>query len=63
MFVIIGGDVNVQIGKDKNNEFGLHNLPNRNDEYLADFSLENSLSWLSTKSPHPKKRRENTNLH
>ena len=31
--------MNAQIGKDENNKFCLHNFPNRNDEYLADFSL------------------------
>ena len=41
--------MNVQIGKDKNNKFYLHNLPNRNGEYLTDFSLKNSLSCLNTK--------------
>ena len=37
------------IGKDQNYKFCLHNLPNRNGEYLADFSLENSLSFLNIK--------------
>ena len=32
--------MNAQIGKDGNNNFYLHNLPNRNDEYLADFMLK-----------------------
>ena len=34
---ILGGDMNAQICKDGNNKFCLHNLPKRNDEYLADF--------------------------
>ena len=34
---IISGDINAQIGKDRNNKFCLYNLPNRNVEYLADF--------------------------
>ena len=38
--LIIGGDVNIQIGKDRHNNVCLHNSPNRNGEYLADFSLE-----------------------
>ena len=33
----------------KNNKSGLKNLPNRNGEYLRDFSLKENLSWLSTK--------------
>ena len=31
--LIIGGDMNLQIGKNENNKFVLDNLPNRNDEY------------------------------
>ena len=30
--VIIGGDMNAQIGKDKNNEFGLNNKTKRNGD-------------------------------
>ena len=44
--VIIDGDMNIQIGKNKNNEFRLHNQQKRNGEYLTDFSIKNSLSWL-----------------
>ena len=47
--LIIGGDMNAQIGKDKNNKFCLHNLAKRNSEYLIDFSFENSLSCLNIK--------------
>ena len=47
--LIISGDINAHIGKDENNKFGLHNLPNRNGEYLTDFSLQNSFSCLNTK--------------
>ena len=46
---IIGRDVNAQIGKDKTNKFCLHNLSNRNREYLTDFSFENRLTCLNTK--------------
>ena len=38
--------MNAQIGKDENNKFGLHNLPNRNSEH---FSLKNSLSCQTNK--------------
>ena len=34
--------MNDQIGKDENYKFCLLNLPNRNGEYLSDFSLENN---------------------
>ena len=41
--------MNAQIGKDENNKFCLHNMLNRNGEYLADFSLKNKLTYLNTK--------------
>ena len=44
--LIIGGDMNAQIGKNKNNKFS---LSNRNREHLMDFSLENGLTCLNTK--------------
>ena len=40
---------NVQIDKDENSDVCLHNLLNKNGDYLADFSLQNSLSFLNTK--------------
>ena len=33
--LIISGDMNVYIGKDRNNRFCSQNSANRNDEYLA----------------------------
>ena len=39
--LIMGGDMNVQIGKPGNNKFSLHNSSNRNGEFRTDFSLEN----------------------
>ena len=47
--LIIGGDMNAQIGKDESNKFCLHNLSNRNREHLTQFSLENRLTWFNTK--------------
>ena len=47
--MIIGGDMNAKIGKDGNEKFCLHNLPNKNGEYLADFSLENRIVCLKIK--------------
>ena len=46
--LIIGRDLNAQIGKVENNKFSMQNLPNRNGKYLTDFSLKNSLSCLNT---------------
>ena len=35
--LIIGGDMNAQIDKDKNNKFCSHNTSNRNGEYRTEF--------------------------
>ena len=40
---IIGRNMNGPIGKDENNKFGLHTIPKRNNEYLIDFSIQNSI--------------------
>ena len=45
--LIIGWDMNAQIGKNVNNKFSLHDLSNRNEEYLTDFTLENRLPCLN----------------
>ena len=47
--LIIGGDMNAQIGKNINNKFSLHNSSNRNGEHLTDFMLENRLTCLNMK--------------
>ena len=39
--LIISGDMNAQRGKNINNKFILHNMTNRNEEHLIDFTLEN----------------------
>ena len=36
--LIIVGDMYLQIGKNVNNKFNLHNSSNKNEEYLTDFS-------------------------
>ena len=46
---IIRGDMNAYIGKDGDYKFCIHNSPNRNDEYRADFSDKNRLAYLKTK--------------
>ena len=35
--VIISGNMNADIGKDRNNKFCLYDSPNRNGEYLSNF--------------------------
>ena len=47
--LIIGGDMNAQIGKNINNKFSLYSSSNRNGEHLSDFTLENRLTCLNTK--------------
>ena len=47
--LIIGGDMNAQIGKNVNNKFSLYNLSNRNGEHPTDFTLENRLICLNYK--------------
>ena len=70
--LIITANMNAQIGKDENNKFLLHNLLNRNWEYLADFLLKNRLACLNTKFPkrewgtmalHQKKGGKTIDLH
>ena len=39
--LIIGEDMDAQIGKNVNNKFSLHNSSNRNGEHLTNFTLEN----------------------
>ena len=46
--LIIGGDMNAQIGKNVNQKFSLH-MSNRNREHLTDFMLENRLTCLNAK--------------
>ena len=46
--LLIGGDMNAQIGKNGNNKCSLHNTSNRNGQYLTDFMIENRLTCLNT---------------
>ena len=46
--LVIGGDMNAQIGKNGNNKYNLHNTSNRNGQYLTDFMIENRLACLNT---------------
>ena len=47
--LVIGGDMNAQIGKNVNYEFSLLNSLNRNRKHLTDFTQENRLTCLNTK--------------
>ena len=46
--LVIGGDMNTQIGKNRNNKYSLHNTSNRNGQHLTDFIIENRLTCLNT---------------
>ena len=46
--LVIGGDMNAQIGKNGNNKYSLHNTSNRNGQHLTDFMIENRLACLIT---------------
>ena len=46
--LVIGGDMNAQIGKNRNNKYSLHNKSNRNGQHLIDFMIENRLTCLNT---------------
>ena len=46
--LIIGGDMNAQIGKNRNNKYSLHNTSDRNGQHLTDFMIENRLTCLNT---------------
>ena len=47
--IVIGGDMNAQIGKNVNHKFSLYNSSNRNGEHLTDVTLENRLICLDIK--------------
>ena len=46
--LVIGGDMNAQIGKNGKNKYGLHNTSNSNGQHLTDFMIENRLACLNT---------------
>ena len=46
--LVIGGDMNAQIGKNGNNRYSLHNTSNRNEQHLTEFMMENRLTCLNT---------------
>ena len=53
----MGGDLNAQIGKNGNHKYSRHNSSNRNGEYLTNFTIENTLTNLSTKKGETTKER------
>ena len=59
--LVIGGDMNAQIGKNGNNKYSLHNTSNRNGQHLTDFMIENRLACLNTN--YQKKRGQTMDIH
>ena len=45
--LVIGRDMNAQIGKNGNNKYSLHNTPNRNGQHQPDFMIENRLTCFN----------------
>ena len=45
--LVIGGDMNAQIGKNGNNKYSLHNTSKSNGQHLTDFMRENRLTCLN----------------
>ena len=54
--LVIGEDMNAQIGKNGNNKYSVHNTSNRNGQHLTNFMIENRLTCLNKTF---KKEREN----
>ena len=46
--LVIGGDMNAQIGKNGNHKYSLHNSSIKNGQHLTDFMTENRLTCLNT---------------
>ena len=46
--LVMDGDMNVQIGKNRNNKYSLQNTSNSNGQHLIDFMIENRLTCLNT---------------
>ena len=46
--LVIGSDMNAQIGKNKNHKYSLHNSSNRNGQHLTNFTIENRLTCFNT---------------
>ena len=46
--LIVGGDMNAQLGSSKDNKHTYHNKTNRNGKLLNDFAIENRLMCLNT---------------
>ena len=46
--LVIGGDINAQIGKNGYNKYSLHNTSNRKGQHVTDIMIENRLTCLNT---------------
>ena len=54
--LVIGGDMNVHIGKNGKHKYSQRNSSNRNGQHLTDFTMEKRLTCLNANF---QKRREN----
>ena len=45
--LVIGGDMNAQIEKNRNHKYSLHNSSNRSGQHLTDFTIENRLTCFN----------------
>ena len=54
---VMGGDMNAQIRKNGNQKYSQHNSSNRNGQHLTNFTIENTLTNLSTKKGEKTKER------
>ena len=59
--ILFHGNINTQIDKNGNNKFCLYKSPNRNGEYLAEFSLNNRLVYVNTN--FQKRKRKHMDLY
>ena len=46
--LVVGGDMNPQIGKNGSNKYSLHNSSKRNGQHLTAFTIKNRLTCLNT---------------
>ena len=46
--LVIGRDMNAQIGKNENSKYSLLNTSNKNGQHLTDFMIENRLTCINT---------------
>ena len=61
--LVIGGDMNAQIGKNGNNKYSQHNSSNGNGQHLTDFTIGKILACPNGNFQKIKKRGKTMDLH